>query len=143
MNKIIVSILILIILASCAPQIRAVNPVLDCLATSNHSCVIPPGDYTGNWIRWDADNVVMECQSIGSCVLPMVIIYGSGNTLRGFRLTDPDQKTALRIHGDDNLVELNEMYDTAEDGMWLWGRNNIVRNNYIHDIDYWFSICNK
>ena len=105
-------------------------------ALTNTSCTnitVYSGDYRGEgWYKFERSGVTL--QASGKAIISMVIIYGDNNILRGFSITDPDQKTSIRVYGDNNLIVNNEIYDTAEDGMWLWGRNNTIRGNYIHDI---------
>lgn len=70
----------------------------------------------------------------GEVVTRAIEIEGNNNIVRGFTITDPNSKAGIRTYGDNNLIENNEIYHMLEDGMWLWGRNNVIRGNYIHDI---------
>jgi len=105
-------------------------------ALNNPACktiTVHSGDYRGEgWYKLQRSDVTLQAE--GEVFISMVIVYGDNNVLRGFTITDPEQKTCVRTYGDNNLIENNECYDTAEDGMWLWGKNNIIRGNYIHDI---------
>jgi chitodextrinase len=52
------------------------------------------------------------------------------NTFRGSSRT-----AAIRLFGNSNLFENNEIYNGASDAFELGGRNVVVRGNYFHDID--------
>jgi hypothetical protein len=91
------------------------------------------GDYRREGV-YKMNRSGVTLQTDDKAIISGIIIYGNDNVVRGFAITDPDQKTGIRTYGDSNLVEKNEIYNMAEDGMWLWGRNNVVRGNYIHDI---------
>ncbi len=91
------------------------------------------GDYRAEgWYKLERNDVTM--QAYGEVIISSIIVYGDNNIVRGFTITDREQKTGVRTYGNNNLIENNEIYDTAEDGMWLWGVGNVIRGNYIHDI---------
>ena len=105
-------------------------------ALNDSACTIitvHPGDYRGEgWYKFERSGVTLKAN--GKVIISMIVVYGNNNVVRGFTVTDPEQKTGIRTYGDNNLIENNEIYNMKEDGMWLWGRNNIIRGNYIHDI---------
>ncbi len=95
--------------------------------------IVHSGDYREEgWYKLQRNDVTLQAE--GEVIIGMIIVYGDNNIVRGFTITNPNQKTGIRTYGDNNLIENNEIYDTAEDGMWLWGRSNVIRSNYIHDI---------
>jgi len=101
--------------------------------TSCTTITVYSGDYRKEgWYKFERSGVTLQAE--GEAIIDIIIVYGNNNIVRGFTITNPEQKTCIRTYGDNNLIENNECYNTAEDGMWLWGRNNIIRGNYIHDI---------
>ena len=80
------------------------------------------GDYREEgWYKFDRSGVTLQAE--GKAIIDIIIVYGNNNIVRGFTITNPEQKTCIRTYGDNNLIENNECYNTAEDGMWLWGRD--------------------
>jgi parallel beta-helix repeat protein len=109
-------------------SIKAILNKPACKTITVHS-----GDYREEgWYKLQRNDVTLQAE--GEVIISAIIVYGDNNVVRGFTITDRNQKTGIRTYGDNNLIENNEIYDTAEDGMWLWGRGNVIRGNYIHDI---------
>lgn len=61
-------------------------------------------------------------------------VTGDHNLIRGFRIQDPDNNTGIRVSGNFNTIEDNEISNTLQDGLWFFGHDNTFRHNYIHDI---------
>lgn len=76
--------------------------------------------------------ITIEAQ--GKVTTKGVYVYGNNNTLRGFTITDPNSSAGIEVHGDKNLFEGNEIFNTKQDGIWFFGSYNTFRRNYIHDI---------
>ncbi len=95
---------------------------------------VQPGKYKQRWLNAHRDNVTLKCAVLGACELASIEVFGNHNVVDGFVITSKEYKTGLRTMGNDNLITNNEIYHMKEDGMWLWGKNNVIRGNYIHDI---------
>ena len=138
-------VILCLILASCLPSTQGVYytppatnvpsvyaTIQRCVDTSTF-CYVSEGTYKTGTININKSGVTL--QAVGKVIIKgAVLVYGDGNTVRGFTLTDKQQKAGIRIYGDNNLIEDNEIYDTLEDGIWFWGKDNVIRGNYIHDI---------
>jgi hypothetical protein len=108
-------------------------------ALTNIACmdiIVYPGDYRGEGLyKLERNGVTLQANGTnGEVIVSSIVVYGNNNVVRGFTITDREQKTGIRTYGNNNLIENNEIYDTAEDGMWLWGIGNVIHGNYIHDI---------
>lgn len=73
---------------------------------------------------------------------PGIWVDGVGTEIRNCEIHDV-ASSAMRINGNDHLVEYNEMYDVVTESddqgaIDMWGdptyRGNVFRYNYIHDI---------
>lgn len=73
-------------------------------------------------------------EASGKVITKNVLISGDSNVFRGFTITDPISDWGIRVNGNNNLAENNEIYNTKQDGIWFFGSYNTFRNNYIHDI---------
>jgi hypothetical protein len=74
---------------------------------------------------------------------PAISIAGVGNVIRNCQISDLPH-IAILFSGNDNLIEKNEIfhvcYETCDAGAIYtgrdWGsRGNVIKNNYIHDIN--------
>jgi hypothetical protein len=61
-------------------------------------------------------------------------VTGNNNLIRGFTIQNPNNNSGLRVSGNFNIFEQNEISNTLQDGVWFFGHDNIFRHNYIHDI---------
>jgi len=61
-------------------------------------------------------------------------ITGDANSVKGFVVTNPSSKWGIRVEGDGNIIEENNIHHTNQDGIWFSGSNHIIRRNNIHDI---------
>jgi hypothetical protein len=100
------------------------------LAESDTAIVLP-GTY-GQTVSIPQSNLTLEAS--GEAVVKGVTVEGSSNTVRGFTITDAAANAGIRVYGDGNLFENNEIYGTKQDGIWFFGSNNTFRGNYIHNI---------
>jgi len=57
-----------------------------------------------------------------------------GNTVHNCGLGTGGGK-AFDIMGDNNLIAYNILHTLEPDGIYLWGKNNIIRNNYAYNFD--------
>jgi parallel beta-helix repeat protein len=74
-------------------------------------------------------------QADGKVITKGFTVTGNSNTVRGFTITDPSSEAGIFVRGGNyNLFEGNEIYHTAQDGMWFFGSYNTFRGNYIHNI---------
>ncbi len=88
------------------------------------------------------NNWVHDYARIKSGYSPAVGLYGVGNIARHNKMHGSDN-LAMRIVGNDHLVEYNEIFDvlrTAADmgAIYMYrektSRGTVIRNNYFHDI---------
>ncbi|RPJ73983.1 MAG: DUF1565 domain-containing protein, partial [Alphaproteobacteria bacterium] len=61
-------------------------------------------------------------------------VTGNNNLVRGFTIQNPNNNSGLRVSGNFNIFENNDISNTLQDGVWFFGHDNIFRHNYIHDI---------
>jgi hypothetical protein len=84
------------------------------------------------WYNLARSGVTLKAD--GYAVTRAIEVPGSNNVVRGFIITDPDSEAGIRIYGNNNLIENNEIFHMKQDGIWFFGSYNIFRGNYIHDI---------
>ncbi len=70
----------------------------------------------------------------GQVITKGFYITGNTNRVKGFVTTNPDSDWGIRVDGNGNIIEENNIHHTKQDGIWFFGSNNIFRGNYIHDI---------
>ncbi|MBU0756497.1 MAG: right-handed parallel beta-helix repeat-containing protein [Nanoarchaeota archaeon] len=100
--------------------------------SSGDTAIILPGSYSGT-VNVKKSNINLIAQ--GNVVLNGAFyVYGNHNTVSGFEITSANDKTGVRTYGDYNIIENNDIHDTTEDGMWLWGVGNTIRGNYMHHL---------
>jgi hypothetical protein len=61
-------------------------------------------------------------------------LTGSNNRVSGFTITNPASDYGIRVNGNNNIIEKNEISNTKQDGIWFFGSGNKFSGNYIHDI---------
>jgi hypothetical protein len=61
-------------------------------------------------------------------------VLGSTNIVRGFTISNPASDFGIRVEGNNNLIDRNEISNTMQDGIWFFGSGNKFTRNYIHDI---------
>jgi hypothetical protein len=77
----------------------------------------------------------LELSTQGRVVTRGFFVTGNANSVIGFEIDNEDSgDNGIRVSGDGNLFEQNEIYNTHQDGIWFFGSNNVFRRNYIHDI---------
>jgi hypothetical protein len=113
---------------------QSLESIIENTVNDGDTIYVNPGTYTIGTVEVKRSNLTIEAQGEVTLKDGMIILMGNGNTLRGFKMTGKNVKTPIRTYGNNNLVEGNEIYDTAEDAMWLWGEGNVIRGNYMHDI---------
>jgi hypothetical protein len=72
--------------------------------------------------------------SQGQVITKGFFITGNTNKVGGFVATNPDSDWGIRVEGNSNIIEDNEIHHTKQDGIWFFGSNHVIRGNYIHDI---------
>jgi len=100
---------------------------------ANCNAVVLPGTYAETPITFSHDNQRFFAQGPAS-ITGRLNISGDYNILNGFKITAPADYVAIQTTGDGNLIENNDISNTLEDGFNLFGSNNIIRRNYIHDL---------
>ncbi len=70
----------------------------------------------------------------GQVITKYFWISGDSNKVKGFETTDPNSNFGIRVQGNGNLIEGNNIHHTMQDGIWFFGSNNTFRGNYVHDI---------
>jgi parallel beta-helix repeat protein len=61
-------------------------------------------------------------------------LTGSNNRVSGFTITNPASDYGIRVTGNNNIIEKNEISNTKQDGIWFFGSGNKFIGNYIYDI---------
>ncbi|HLO14019.1 MAG TPA: DUF1565 domain-containing protein, partial [Anaerolineales bacterium] len=77
---------------------------------------------------------ILSLVADGKVTTKAIDVTGDNNIVRGFTFTDPSANAGIMVKGNNNLFEKNEIYHTAQDGIWFFGHDNTFRGNYIHDI---------
>jgi hypothetical protein len=72
--------------------------------------------------------------AVGQVYMNGFYVEGDNNLVRGFIISNPDSDFGLRVSGDNNVFEKNEISNTKQDGVWFFGAGNRFTSNYIHDI---------
>jgi hypothetical protein len=92
---------------------------------------VSPGTYNE---RVNIAKTGITLKTNGKVIIKAVTVTGNNNKVSGFTITDPGANAGITVKGNINLFENNEIYHTAQDGVWFFGINNTFRSNYIHDI---------
>jgi len=100
---------------------------------------VNPGTYVLGEKIISQSNLTIEAQGIVK-IKGAFVVEGSNNIVRGFEIYDQESgttamasiKVGIRVSGNDNLIEGNEIHNMLEDGMWIWGKRNTIRGNYMH-----------
>ncbi len=61
-------------------------------------------------------------------------VSGNDNLISGFTITNPSSDFGIRVSGDNNTFEKNDISNTGQDGIWFFGSGNKFVGNYVHDI---------
>lgn len=70
----------------------------------------------------------------GKVTMMGFLVNGNENQISGFIVTNPNSNFGIRVTGNNNLIEKNDISNTSQDGIWFFGSGNIFSSNYIHDI---------
>jgi hypothetical protein len=102
----------------------------------------------GSYITLEKGNFNIEnchlhhLSRIDKTYTPGILVDGVGTTIRNCKMHDIPS-SAIRLNGNDHLVEYNEMYDVVTESddqgaIDMWGtqnyRGNVIRYNYFYDV---------
>jgi len=107
-------------------------------AQSGDTIFVRVGQYQES-VRISKDNIKVKCEQSRKCIVKQFGVWGSSNTIEGFRLTG-GQIAGLDIRQQNNTlkdIEIdNILYGSGDaNGVIFFGSGHIFDNIYIHDID--------
>lgn len=70
----------------------------------------------------------------GKVTMKGFYLTGSNNRVSGFTITNPASDFGIRVNGNNNIIDNNEISNTKQDGIWFFGSGNKFIGNYIHGI---------
>ena len=138
MKRLLIFTILLILLTSCVPTQRAALPT-ETLSIQGRVNAASSGDVINVTAGTYNERITVSKNgisliAIGKVNTKQIYVTGNNNIVRGFTITDATADSGIRVTGNGNLFENNEVSNTMQDGVWFWGYDNTFRGNYIHDI---------
>jgi hypothetical protein len=118
---------------SIAQPWRTIQHAADTVA-SGDTVIVKTGTYNER-VSLDKDNSVYTTfRAEGQVVTYGFDIRGDRYRVQGFVCTSAAYAAGVRVYGDHNEVVDNEIYHMERDGIYFFGRENLYKGNYVHDI---------
>lgn len=109
---------------------RSIQKASDSMAAGSTVTVIE-GNYP-EFVTVDRSN--LNITAPGKVTMKGFLVSGNNNLIRGFTITNPESNFGIRVVGNNNRIENNDISDTSQDGIWFFGSGNTFSGNNIHDI---------
>ncbi len=107
-------------------------------AVAGDIITVSPGVYAET-VRISKNNLTIRCTQSRQCTVKKFEVWGSGNTIEGFKVTG-GTIAGLDVRFQNNVLRDFDIYDIKinsgdANGVILFGTGHIFDNIYIHDID--------
>ncbi|MEI6290118.1 MAG: right-handed parallel beta-helix repeat-containing protein [Chloroflexota bacterium] len=109
---------------------HSIQKAADSMASGN-SVTVLPGDYP-EFVTIEHSNLSFKAG--GLVRMKGFLINGENNLVKGFTITSPGSNFGIRVIGNNNRIENNDISNTSQDGIWFFGSGSIFSGNKIHDI---------
>lgn len=109
-------------------------------ASAGSTVIVPSGDYSTERVIINK-SITLRCATIRTCITKGIWTQVSNITVDGFVLANAAGATAARLEGNSITFVNNEIHGTVKgtssdaDGVNWYGSNDVMRGNYIHNID--------
>lgn len=107
-------------------------------AQAGETVIVKAGTYFET-VRISKNNLTVRCEQSRQCTVKKFEVWGSGNTVEGFKVTG-GTIAGLDVRFQNNILRDFDIYDIKinsgdANGVILFGSGHVFDNIYIHDID--------